>query len=616
MIRRHLNLQWLRLGPEVKADIHPLDIGGDYLKDNDIGICLKKFQFSPVSGRCEDNLFFVQIIELHYTRYQFTHLFLERDFYARTSPLEGNLITSDSVNILTHFIDPQGSVLEPSLCTIYVSGLAGSPTCRRSESPVLWQQSEHSSHPTNQTFKMQQPRETKASTTGRRTIVLIDPARDERACGVKAVMVSKAETEVETKRNLRFSLTRLNVPLLFMQGSSSFDRKDDMSRVGYKRINDSKKNKENKQITSNMNISFVEDGINIKVICPRDSTSFLVSMLLGGSGQLGRLESAVLRLMPEEERGDELQDLKHASVKNLSCPNYRILMWEMPVSFGDKISRLIEQNDLRLIAMRSHHWSPPVREEEYFRSLHAVHFYHRPEILWDYDVHGSRKRDQRSYRLIGGKYYCVNHPPHYKEAAKKLKLEMELEANLKEQMRQLPGPCYIRPSKRSSVDPVLELPPASVALRSRPPKSYARRASRYVNLKSTDLDFLDAVRQQWMSVRDLYQEARNVLAVHLIRGNADFYLHRVCVGPGPEIIHTQSARLRWYDIRHTAAYFDERNYDNPRPVLGTHQDFIEHWFVERISEESTYMYWVYRLIDYILINSIKMFFLFCTQEDE
>ncbi|KAG5446801.1 hypothetical protein CSKR_114182 [Clonorchis sinensis] len=234
-------------------------------------------------------------------------------------------------------------------------------------------------------------------------------------------------------------------------------------------------------------------------------------MLLGGSGQLGRLESAVLRLMPEEERGDELQDLKHASVKNLSCPNYRILMWEMPVSFGDKISRLIEQNDLRLIAMRSHHWSPPVREEEYFRSLHAVHFYHRPEILWDYDVHGSRKRDQRSYRLIGGKYYCVNHPPHYKEAAKKLKLEMELEANLKEQMRQLPGPCYIRPSKRSSVDPVLELPPASVALRSRPPKSYARRASRYVNLKSTDLDFLDAVRQQWMSVRDLYQEARNVL---------------------------------------------------------------------------------------------------------
>ncbi|TGZ65006.1 hypothetical protein CRM22_006094 [Opisthorchis felineus] len=234
-------------------------------------------------------------------------------------------------------------------------------------------------------------------------------------------------------------------------------------------------------------------------------------MLLGGFGQLGRLESAVHRSMPQEEHGDELRDLKLASVKNLSCPNYRILMWEMPVSFKDKISRLIEQDDLRLIAMRSHQWSLPVREEEYFRSMHAIHFCHRPEMHSDYDVHGSRQRDQKRLWLFGSKYYCVNHPPHYKEAAKKLKLEMELEAKLKEQMRELPGPCYIRPSKRSSVDPVLQLPPVSITLRSRPPKSYARRASRYINLKSTEFDFLNVVQHQWMSVKELYGEARNVL---------------------------------------------------------------------------------------------------------
>ncbi|KER18507.1 hypothetical protein T265_12250 [Opisthorchis viverrini] len=183
----------------------------------------------------------------------------------------------------------------------------------------------------------------------------------------------------------------------------------------------------------------------------------------------------------------------------------------MPVSFGDKISRLIEQNDLRLIALRSRQCIPPTREEEYFRSLHAIHFYHRPEILWDYDVYGSRQRDRKRCRLFGGTYYCVNHPPHYKEVAKKLKLEMELEAKLKEQMRELPGSRYTRPSKRRSLDPVLELPPASVILRSKPPKTNAKRSSRYVNLKSTDIDVLDLVEQQWMSIKDLYIEARNVL---------------------------------------------------------------------------------------------------------
>lgn len=105
-------------------------------------------------------------------------------------------------------------------------------------------------------------------------------------------------------------------------------------------------------------------------------------------------------------------------IKNLRCNDYRRLSWDMPVEFDPNFDLTMKSKQCNQMSRSKWINLPPIympRDENYFRSMNAIHFYHSCEKFNLHDIHGPRLRDQRRIRVLGDLYYCINHPEHYRD---------------------------------------------------------------------------------------------------------------------------------------------------------------------------------------------------------
>ncbi|KAF8569038.1 hypothetical protein P879_01368 [Paragonimus westermani] len=225
----------------------------------------------------------------------------------------------------------------------------------------------------------------------------------------------------------------------------------------------------------------------------------------------GRLHCAINRQISVSPivKTEELTNHENGTPA-LSCTDYRQLPWEIPV---DYIEQNIPVSSERTCStnVKTKIDPFPIRTAEHFRSMSAVHFYHKPKFIWGYDTHGAKVRDERRYRILGDTYYCINHPPHYKQMQQKMLHELEWSEETETIERQRSTPKSRDLSTPRLPDPVKQLPPMRSVLRDRPPRKDTSRSSRFVRLSRTDFTTLPLVQRGQQPMRKLYKLANIIL---------------------------------------------------------------------------------------------------------
>ncbi|VDP83939.1 unnamed protein product [Echinostoma caproni] len=217
---------------------------------------------------------------------------------------------------------------------------------------------------------------------------------------------------------------------------------------------------------NHLNDSFIDPLIRITRDLDDPSESWHITVMLPvlGSperptGLLPPETSYYFHGLPQLDKSDgESKDSNE--IPDLRSKNYRQLPWDMPVSISEFDRQDGEGGRALTEVTRPARQTVWIRKEEYFRSLHAIHFCHNAEFVRDHSVQGVRSRDERRRNVLGDVYYCINHPPHYRMMERRLNSEIEKEEDLKAKARQ------VRLSPRESptldsTDPVLQLPEAS-----------------------------------------------------------------------------------------------------------------------------------------------------------
>ncbi|TPP57742.1 hypothetical protein FGIG_08466 [Fasciola gigantica] len=217
-----------------------------------------------------------------------------------------------------------------------------------------------------------------------------------------------------------------------------------------------------------------------------------------------------------ESRLTEAESSSSEALPDLHSSNYRILSWDMPVDIPELIvsgkNSLKRSNEVARQPIRT----PSLRDEDYFRSFFAIHFCHNPEFMRNYDVRGTRLRDERRRVILGDSYYCINHPPHYRMMEYRLRKEQNLQEDRKAKDRRVKTSC-LSPRRKDRTDPVSKLPEPATLVRTDMSGSLSLRVSKHLTLRTTSSDVEPASMPfeqipEVQSITKLYKQAKAILS--------------------------------------------------------------------------------------------------------
>ncbi|CAL8076303.1 unnamed protein product [Calicophoron daubneyi] len=213
----------------------------------------------------------------------------------------------------------------------------------------------------------------------------------------------------------------------------------------------------------------------------------------------------------ERSKHDELADLVDSDfvIPDLTCKNYRTLRWDMPVLVTSRSVRPVDMPASTQEATKPGTKHLTIREEEYFRSLNAIHFCHNPNILFNYDLHGIHLRDERCLQIVGETYYCVNHPSHYRVLEERLNEHFEIIEDAKHRARQV----LVKPDKTRHTYKLTETFPPVESLRL--PREHTNIVLPSIRKSSQSSKTQSSTKSTSESIPKLYTKAHKVLK-HLL----------------------------------------------------------------------------------------------------